>query len=360
MSHGPPRQPERPYDSPLVSVRGTRNTRRRRQDSADVITDPDLIAENEKKRAQRAAAQQALLSATSIVTVASSVNAGLVLLILLAIILHYAAGLALWVVLLPLVPEIPAARWLRTALTSSRKARDTLRAIPAEADLLHAERKTAVSVRGLDKPCREIAGRARLAINEVMASRVYADNLVEKAAGERTLRRHEWMIAVILRDITRLRAEHARSQAGHPEGAAGSHMSAVMDPQRRVLAQAQDSAQSRVQAIEWYAEQMKAADRAQAEWESAMRLVALNDDFRELAARTAADEHVISELRQMTQRAEAASLVFQDTLAQAALAAEALALPPGPDDGGPDDGAPDDGAPDDGGPAIPPTTASTA
>ena len=110
----------------------------------------------------------------------------------------------------------------------------------------------------------------------------------------------------------------------------GPLTSAVLDPQQRVLAQAQRSAKARVSAIERYAAEVKAVDGARVDWESSMRLSGLNDSFLDLAARTAADEHVIRELRGMTDQARAAAEVYYDSLTRAALAAEALALPAGP------------------------------
>jgi hypothetical protein len=180
----------------------------------------------------------------------------------------------------------------------------------------------------LDQPCRDIARRAERAINAVLTSKVYAENSLDKAAGEMTLKRHEWEIALILRTITRLRGEHARFQAENPvSDRVGTLTSAVLDPQQRVLAQAQQSADSRVSAIEHYARQIKATDNARIDWENSTRLSGLNGNFLELAVSTAADDHVISELKDMANQAQAAARVYQDSLTMAALAAEVLAFP---------------------------------
>lgn len=147
-------------------------------------------------------------------------------------------------------------------------------------------------------------------------------------AGEMTLKRHEWEIALILRTITRLRGEHARFQAENPmSDKAGTLTTAVLDPQQRVLAQAQQSADSRVSAIEHYARRIKAADNARIDWENSTKLSGLNGSFLELAVSTAADDHVISELKDMANQAQAAAKVYQDSLTMAALAAEVLAFP---------------------------------
>lgn len=175
---------------------------------------------------------------------------------------------------------------------------------------------------GLDAGGRELLQRAQRARETVLASRVYAENLLEHAADEMTLRYHEREISVLLHDIARLRAQLPRGQA------AGPMTSAVLDPQHRILTQAQESAESRVRAMERYAAQVKAADGARLDWENAVRLSGLNDRFLDLAARTAADEHAIGELKNLTEQAAAAAEAFRDSLRQASMAAGPLVLSP--------------------------------
>jgi hypothetical protein len=232
---------------------------------------------------------------------------------ILLVILHYAGMVTGWSPLVPTVLVLPALGWLRSAERSYRS-------FPALEDVSSYDLPRPdriIRLQDLDGACQKIARRAHRAIDTILASAAYSDNLLQQPELEMTLRRHEWEVALILRDVTKLRARHAALQPG-------PLTSAVLDPQQRVLAQAELSADKRVSAIERYAAEVKAVDGARVDWESSMRLSGLNDSFLDLAARTAADEHVIGELKSMTDRARAAAGVYYDSLARAALAAEAL------------------------------------
>jgi hypothetical protein len=60
----------------------------------------------------------------------------------------------------------------------------------------------------LDLSCRQLLLRAQRAIARILASGVYAADLCATMP-ESVLRRHEWEIAIALREITELRVEHA-------------------------------------------------------------------------------------------------------------------------------------------------------
>jgi hypothetical protein len=142
---------------------------------------------------------------------------------------------------------------------------------------------------------------------------------------ESVLRRHEWEIAIALRDNTELRAAHASSgSAGRP----GPMTAAVLASHNHALKLAQDAAASRVSALERYAAQVESADAAQRDWQGALKISGLNDKYLDLVARTAADEHAITEIADLTEQAPAAVQAFHDSLQQATMAAEALAFPP--------------------------------
>jgi hypothetical protein len=140
---------------------------------------------------------------------------------------------------------------------------------------------------------------------------------------ERTLRRHEWEIAVALRDITDLRAEHEFNAAG----SRGPMTDAVLQPHRRALQLAQDAISSRVDTLERYAAQVSAAETAYRDWQHALRVSHLNDKYLDLVARTAADEHAVVEISGLTEQAAAAARAFRDTVEDVSLAAAALVLP---------------------------------
>ena len=98
---------------------------------------------------------------------------------------------------------------------------------------------------------------------------------------------------------------------------------AVLDSQQRAITLARDATEARVGALESYAVQVQAADEAQQDFLSALRLSALNSQYLDLVARTAAGEHALAEITGLTEQAVTAAEVFRGSLHQAALAAEA-------------------------------------
>jgi hypothetical protein len=208
----------------------------------------------------------------------------------------------------------------RRLLRASRSSRDDWD-FPKR-QVLHRDQM--VGPVALDVPSRHLLIRAQRAIRSVLSSQVYAASL-HSTPDETVLRQHEWDIAVALRDISELRAEQASTPAATRPG---PMTAAVLDSHQRALALAWEATASRTSALERYAGQVMAADAAQRDWEEAVRASGRNDKYLDLVARTAADEHAIAEISALTQQAAAAAQAFQDTLANATLAAEALALPP--------------------------------
>jgi hypothetical protein len=293
-------------------------------DDGDVIADPELMQERQERRSWHAGTMDAKQAATLRLTLAMGGCLAVVVLAILLVILHYAGMITGWSLLVPAVLIFPALGWLGSAERSYR----TFPALGESSSYDPPAPDRIIRLQDLDGGCQKIARRARQAVDVILGSMAYADNLLRQPALETTLRRHEWEVALILRDVTKLRAKHAGFQPGHPMAQQpGPLTSAVLDPQQRVLAQAERSADQRVSALERYAAEVKAVDNARIDWESSMRLSGLNDSFLDLAARTAADEHVIGELKSMTDQARTAASVYYDSLARAALAAEALAFP---------------------------------
>ncbi len=124
------------------------------------------------------------------------------------------------------------------------------------------------------------------------------------------LRRHEWEIATALRDISKLRSGHESSGTGTP----GPMTAAVLSAQQRALTLASNATTSRIEALERYAQQLREADAAKLDWEHAVKASGRNELYRDLVARTAADEHAIVEIAGLTVQATAAAQVFQDRL----------------------------------------------
>src|SRR6185312_11126514 len=73
-------------------------------------------------------------------------------------------------------------------------------------------RDQVVAPSSLDAACRELLHRAQAAIDVALDSSADAPELPEIVAVS-TLLQHEWEIAVALREITDLRAEHERNAA---------------------------------------------------------------------------------------------------------------------------------------------------
>lgn len=180
-----------------------------------------------------------------------------------------------------------------------------------------------VAPSALDRVSRELVIRAQTAIASALDS--VLDDAVQSSdiLTEATLRGHEWEIAVALRDVTDLRAEHEFNAAA----SAGPLTDSVLGPQRRALQLAHEAIESRVSALERYAAEVLKACAAFHDLEDALRISDLNDRYLDLIARTAADEHAISEISGLTGQASAAAQAVRESMHQVGLAAAALALP---------------------------------
>lgn len=175
----------------------------------------------------------------------------------------------------------------------------------------------------LDLPSRIMLARAQKAIKDVLGSKVYADDQLERAVAEPTLRRHEWAAAVDLREITNLREEQAKVRGSYTAGDPGPLTKAVIEAQQEALSQKLDKIESIVDVIEKYAEHVKAADGAREDWQSATELSKLNTKFTDLVAGTGADEVRLREVEDMSEAANA----YRQSLTEAYLAAKSLFLP---------------------------------
>jgi hypothetical protein len=166
---------------------------------------------------------------------------------------------------------------------------------------------------------RIVLARIQFAIETILASEVLAEGLVE--ADEPVLRRHEWDVAVALREITQLRRLHA------VQDPAGQLTVAVLAAQQRAVALAADATGARVTAMERFAGQVAAADAARRDWREALELSGLNDRYLDLVARTAADQLAVGEIDDLTERASVAARALEESLRAAVESAELLALP---------------------------------
>lgn len=209
-----------------------------------------------------------------------------------------------------------------------RLIRDTVVKDPGLPEVVYQlrHRDQVVAPSSLDAACRELLHRAQAAIDVALDSSADAPELPEIVAVS-TLLQHEWEIAVALREITDLRAEHERNAAD----SAGPMTAAVLEPHLRAVELAHNAITSRVVALERYAAEIGAAGSAYRDWQEALRVADWNDRYLDLVARTAADEHALVEIKGLTEQAAAAARAFRDTVGQVSQAAAALALPE-PDD----------------------------
>jgi hypothetical protein len=184
-------------------------------------------------------------------------------------------------------------------------------------------RDQVVSPLALELECWKLLQRAQRAIATIMTSGVYAGDL-RAIVEEPVLRWHEWEIAIALRDITELLLDLVSSYAG---GTAGPMTTAVLVSQNRAISIARDATTARVLALESLAAQVAVAEAARRDWETAHQMAANNDKYLDLVARTAADQHATVEITDLAGQAAEAAQAFRETLQQATLAAEALALP---------------------------------
>lgn len=176
----------------------------------------------------------------------------------------------------------------------------------------------------LDQPSQQLLRRAQEAITFVLASEVHKSGQLDDAANVTVLAAHEWDIARLLRDTSRLRAEHGRLCV--PAATTAPAVDAVARPQQDILRQVQAAVTARVETLECYAYRVHAADAAYRNWQQALALTGLNDSFLDLLARTAADDLATAEITDLAEQASIAEQAFRGTLCDARTAASPVVL----------------------------------
>ena len=87
---------------------------------------------------------------------------------------------------------------------------------------------------------------------------------------------------------------------------------ALLDRQLQAAQIADSSIASRVAALERYAAEVRQADAAYRDWRQAAALAELDRQHLDILARTAADEHGIAEIEDMSEQVRAIILVLRD------------------------------------------------
>ncbi|MDA8370008.1 MAG: hypothetical protein M0026_09055 [Nocardiopsaceae bacterium] len=178
-----------------------------------------------------------------------------------------------------------------------------------------------------DAPARALLVRAQTAVDTVTATPLAATGHIDPIDNDILLPRQLWEIATALRRITDLR-DRARLQA--PDRL-GIDVDALIAQSRAALEAAQESVTTRVAALERYASFVTAAQEHHQRLHDLHRLLDEQQDYRDLLAATAADEHAVAHISELTDRARLAEADLERAL-QAALE-QARLLAPGDDPG---------------------------
>jgi hypothetical protein len=152
-----------------------------------------------------------------------------------------------------------------------------------------------------DGRARALLRRAQDAVDAVTSSALCRDGLVDQPAVCASLTEQEWDIAQALHEQAGLRAERA-GLAGLAEG---PHTAQVLGRQVQAARAAEDSVTSRVEALERYAAEVRAADAAYRDWQQAEALADLSGRHLDMLARSAADQYHLAEIEALARHARA-------------------------------------------------------
>jgi hypothetical protein len=207
---------------------------------------------------------------------------------------------------------------------------------------------------GLDRDCAELLRRAEIAVRNILESDARAENLLDPPADEKLLRDGVERVLSAGARITDLRDKQrsitvrslpkseqaglaegqgdlSDSGAGRPgergERAPGPMTGAVLEPQQQALALVLSSMTSRVENLEHYASSVKKVDATYRDWIGSQEAARLNDPVRDVLAEMVRDKLAAEELNRLTERTSMAEQAFRQSIQEASLAAETLALP---------------------------------
>ena len=179
-------------------------------------------------------------------------------------------------------------------------------------------RDRCITAEDLDPEAAALLLRAQKAAAAVDDAQVVRDDVLDTALNTAVLPRQLWETATALRRITQLRSRPAPDTAHDPE------VAALLADRDRALRAAQRSVGARVAALEDYAARVAEADRAWQRAATLRRLLAEQEELRDLLAATAADEAAVRELADLTERAQAAEEHLRTAADRAAQAASRL------------------------------------
>lgn len=183
---------------------------------------------------------------------------------------------------------------------------------------LRQHRDRCVTAADLDPEAAALLARAQQAAAAIDTAQVVRDDVIDTALTTAVLPRQLWETATALRRITELRSRPT------PEDSGDTEITALLADRDRALRTVQRSVEARVNALEDYADRVAEADRAWQRVATLRRLIAEQEELRDLLAATAADETAVRELADLTERAEAAEAHLRTAASQAAEAASRL------------------------------------
>ncbi|RSN54091.1 MULTISPECIES: hypothetical protein [Actinomadura] len=171
-----------------------------------------------------------------------------------------------------------------------------------------------------DAEGRAMLARAQAALDAVRDSRVNREGLLDSADNAVMLPRQEWEIAQVLARQSKLRADHA-AMAG---AAAFPEVEAALRPLREKLELSVESVDRRIEALERYAERVRAADEALEAHRRLEEIAAKAHEYDELVADTVRDDLAIPAIDRLTEQSEALIGTLRERLTAAAEAADQL------------------------------------
>jgi hypothetical protein len=207
---------------------------------------------------------------------------------------------------------------------------------------------------GLDLDCAELLRRAEAAVKAILESDARAENLLDPPVDEKLLRDGvEHVLSAgdkitDLRDRQRsitIRSLPKSEQAGFVEDPGtlsgrgsgrryegeqftpGPMTGAVLEPQQQALAMVLSSMTLRVENLEHYASSVKKVDATYRDWIGSQEAERLNGPVRDVLAEMVKDKLAAEELNRLTERTAMAEQAFRQSIQEASLAAETLALP---------------------------------
>jgi hypothetical protein len=204
--------------------------------------------------------------------------------------------------------------------------------------------------KGLDLDCAELLRRAEAAVRDILESDARAEDLLDPPVDEKLLRDGVERVLSAGAAVTDLRGKQRsiavrslpRSEQADPGAVSGGAPNlpdepeqltpgpmtgAVLEPQQQALAMVLSSMTTRVENLEHYASSVKNVDATYRDWVGSQEAERLNGPVRDVLAEMVKDKLAAEEFSRLTERTSMAEQAFRQSIQEANLAAETLALP---------------------------------